>query len=342
MEDKAPVVHGRVLITGANGFIGSHLCDAFAEKGYEVFGLVRRSSDLRFLRDAKVRLVYGDLTELEAIELPETLEVIVHAAALVSDNATRQQCHRHIYSITVGLFEGALSRYPALRKFVYISTALTLGYGTYDISESRPGRSAAYVPYNDMKRQTEDYLFERHRETGFPVVVLRPGDVYGPRDRTSCELMLRAAEGGTPLIVGSGRHPFGLCCPANLCQAALAAVQRPAANGRAYTVTNRVAPTWREFFAALQEGIGKPQRIYVPVSLSLAVALLFELIKRLFPGFIPPINLYRIRRITTATTYDLSRTIEELDYDPDDDYPRQFAAIVAWYREEKARAGRPS
>ena len=49
------------LITGANGFVGSHLCDAFAQAGYQVFGLVRRTSDLRFLKDSQVDLIYGDL-----------------------------------------------------------------------------------------------------------------------------------------------------------------------------------------------------------------------------------------------------------------------------------------
>jgi nucleoside-diphosphate-sugar epimerase len=330
-----------VLITGANGFIGSHLCDALIESGYTVYGLIRATSDLRFLRRPEIKLIYGDLTEINAIRFPESVDVIVHAAALVSDNATRQQCRRHIYDITVSLVELAGKLYPRLIKFVYLSTVLTLGYCADNISERNPGRSADYVPYNLTKKQTEAYLLGKHRTTGFPVVVLRPGDVYGPRDRTSSELMLQAAEKGVPLIVGRGRKRFGLCYPTNLCRAVLATLDKPQTNGRAYTVVNRIAPTWGEFFRALQKGVGARQRIYVPVSLSLAVALFIELLRLLLPGFRPSINYYRIRRITAQTTYDFSETERDLGYDSDDDYLRQFESIVQWYNQEKHGKDKP-
>jgi nucleoside-diphosphate-sugar epimerase len=324
-----------VLITGANGFIGSHLCDAFVNAGHRVHGLVRRTSDLRFLKDPKIELCYGDLREIGEIQLPDGLEVIVHAAALVSDNATRRECETHIYDITENLVRWAQEKCPNLRRFVYISTALTIGYCADGISEENPGKSAAYVPYNCTKKKTEAYLVDQYRAGGFPVVILRPGDVYGPRDRTSCELMLQAAERNIPLIVGRGDQKFGFCYPGNLCQAVLAASERPGIAGRAYTVTNRVCPTWGEFFSSLQAGVGKRQRIYVPVWISMAAALLMELIKRIIPGFKPGINYYRIRRITAQTTYDLSETYRDLGYEPEDDYESQFQAIVDWYKRER-------
>jgi nucleoside-diphosphate-sugar epimerase len=68
----------------------------------------------------------------------------------------------------------------------------------------------------------------------------------------------------------------------------------------------------------------------------MAAAIFLELIKGVFPGFKPSINLYRIRRITTQTTYDLSKTIRDLDYEPDDDYKSQFKAIVDWYKQDQS------
>ena len=324
-----------VLITGANGFIGSHLCDAFYGAGYRVYGLVRRTSDLRFLKNSKVELLYGDLRRIEEIRLPDGLEVIVHAAALVSDNASRRECRAQIYDITVNLVRWARANCPGLLRFVYVSTALTIGYCADGISEHNPGRSAEYVPYNAVKKQVEAYLLEQHRRSAFPAVILRPGDVYGPRDRTSCELMLQAAQRNVPLIVGRGDKKFGFCYPANLCQAALAAARRPNVAGRAYTVTNGICPTWGEFFSSLQAGVGRHQRLYVPVSVSMAAAELLELLKRVIPVFKPSINYYRIRRITTQTTYDLADTYRDLDYQPEDGYKSQFQAIVDWYNSER-------
>jgi nucleoside-diphosphate-sugar epimerase len=306
------------------------------EAGYQVFGLVRRTSDLRFLKDSQVNLVCGDLRDIKGIALPESVEVIVHAAALVSDNASKSQCRAQIYDTTVSLAEWAMRSCVRLEKFIYISTALTIGYCSDDISEDKAGRSAEYVPYNHMKKMTEGFLLEKFRYAAFPVVIMRPGDVYGPRDRTSCELMLKAAERNVPLIVGRGDKKFGFCYPGNLCKAVLAAVDRAGAVGQAYTVTNAVLPTWGDFFSSLSAGVGKPQRLYVPVSISMVAALFLELIKRVCPGFKPSINFYRIRRITTQTTYDLSKTIRELDYKPDDDYKSQFKAIVDWYKQDRA------
>lgn len=325
-----------VLITGASGFIGSHLCDAFLAAGYRVHGLVRRSSDLRFLRDRRVHLVYGDLTSVDAIDFPGSLDAIVHAAALVSDSTKLDDLRAQVLGITVTLVNEVARRYPRLDRFVYISSALVLGYCADGISEEKEGRPVSYLPYSVMKRETEKFLFERHGTTGFPVVILRPGDVYGPRDRTSSENMLKAAEQGVPLRVGSGRWKFALCSHANLCQAAVAAVKRSESVGKAYTVVNGIAPTWREFFDALQEGVGRPQRVYVPVSVAMIAALAMELARRLFPRLQPPINFYRIRRITSQTTYDISRTVRELGYAPDDDYAGLFRSIVEWYKQEKA------
>jgi nucleoside-diphosphate-sugar epimerase len=327
-----------VLITGANGFIGSHLCDAFVDAGYRVYGLVRRTSDLRFLEDARIELVYGDLREVEKIQLPDDPKVIVHAAALVSDNASRRQCRAQIYDTTVNLVRWTVRNCPSLEKFLYISTALTIGYCADGISEENPGRSAEYVPYNYTKKRVEEYLLEKNQENGFPVVILRPGDVYGPRDRTSCELMLQAAERNVPLIVGRGDKKFGFCYPGNLCKAVLAAANRPGTIGQAYTITNGISPTWGEFFASLQAGVGKPQRLYVPVSISMIAAVLLEIVKWIVPGIKPSINYYRIRRITAQTTYDLSKTYRDLDYRPENDYKRQFQGIVDWYKRERGRS----
>jgi hypothetical protein len=101
--------------------------------------------------------------------------------------------------------------------------------------------------------------------------------------------------------------------------------------GNAYTVINGVSPTWRELFSAFQAGVGRRQRVYVPVAPVMAAALLLELAHRIVPALNPPINYYRIRRITSRTGYDIRTTMADLGYESDDDYAAQFKAIVDWY-----------
>jgi len=329
-----------LLITGANGFIGSNLCRHFLDRGIQVYALVRETSDLRFLEGLDVRLIRGDLRETAKIRIPDDISAVVHSASLVSDVAVEQACELNIFFATVNLVRKLQAAARPLRRFVYLSTALVLGYNGIGISEERPGQSADFLPYTRQKKRTEQFLLSEHAERGLPVIILRPGDVYGPNDRTTCAQILRGCERGVPLIVGHGRWHFGYCYVGNLCQAVELAINREGIEGKAYTVTNGELPTWRDFFMAVQKGLGKRQRVYIPVWFAFTVAGIMSGLGKVFPGYQPPLNYYRIKRITTETTYDISRTVAELGYRPDNNFEAQTAEIINWYFQERKHGTR--
>jgi len=325
----------KIFITGANGFIGSNLCRHFLSQSWEVYGLVRRTSDLHFLNGLDVKLVTGDLLRPEEVRIPDGIDHIVHAASIVSDWADDETCRKHIYQLAVNLVQKIQSLPRMPKRIVYISTAVTLGFNALDISEERPGRSALFLDYTRYKVKTEQMFLDEWRRSGLPVVILRPADVYGPYDRTSCAKILRACEHGVGLIAGHGNRRFGFCYIDNLCQVVHLALFKEGIEGRAYTVTNGELPTWRTFFSGLQKGLNKKQRFYQPIWIVFAIAACMEAVHKLFPRYEASLNFYRIKRITTETTYDISRTISELGYAPDDRIDRQIEAIVAWYLKER-------
>ncbi|MGB9004437.1 MAG: NAD-dependent epimerase/dehydratase family protein [Candidatus Aminicenantales bacterium] len=325
----------KVFITGANGFIGSSLCKYLLDKGYDVFGLVRPGSDRHFLEGLPVKLVTGDLRRPDQIDIPADLDFVIHSASVVSDQAGPKQCEAQIYQLTVNLIERLGRLHCRPKRIIYISTALTLGFGDLDISEAKPGRSAMFLAYTRAKKKTEEYLTARFREEALPVVILRPADVFGPQDRTSCARILRGFEKGVPMIVGHGDWFFGFCYIENLCLAAHLILLTPGIEGRTYTITNGQMITWRDFFTEIYKGLNKKQRVFVPVWLAMTAAALQQAVHKVIPRYKPELSYYRIKRVTSHTTYDITPAVRDLGYRPDQDAGRQIQSIVEWYLEEK-------
>jgi nucleoside-diphosphate-sugar epimerase len=325
----------KVFITGANGFIGSNLCRYFLSRGWDVAGLVRPTGDRHYLDGLGVEIVVGDLRDPGGFELPQGLDAIVHSASVVSDFAGEADCRDNILCLAQNLVKKVDAIPKPTPRIIVVSTALTLGFAAADISEARPGRSVDFLAYTRYKKESENFFLARWRDSGLPVVILRPGDVYGPRDRTTLVKILKAIEAGHPLIAGSGRKRFGYLHIDNFCRAVELAILKPGIEGRTYTVTNRELPTWRQFFGVLMAELGRRQRIYVPVWAAFVWAFLQTSLHRIRPRYEPQLNYYRVRKASTETTYDISRTIADLGYESDDRFEDQARAMVAWYKEEK-------
>jgi len=328
----------RVLITGANGFIGSNLCRYFLGHSYEVIALVRRTSDLHFLDGLPLSFVYADLAEPGPLELPRDLDYVIHAAALASESPTKAEAMRAIRDTTAHLLELLARSGSALRRFVYISTALVLGHRAPGISEEHPGRRArGILPYVKAKQAAEAVVREHVRDLGLPAVILRPTDVYGPFDRTTSVRILEAIEDGWPAIAGTGSHVLSFCWVGNLAAACHLACQMKGRNGAAYTVANGVDVSWRELMGYFQKRLGKPQRIFVPVAAAYAIALALQLVHAAVPSFRPTLSLYPVSKVGRDTSYDISRTRDELGLRPEHDLEGQLDAVVRWYLQEKER-----
>jgi len=327
----------RILITGANGFIGSNLCRHFADaSSYEVFGLVRRTSDLHFLEGIPVSLVYADLAEPGLIKLPPRLDHVIHAASLVVETASMEESRRNTYDTTRNLLAQLAQQGIELKRFVYISTALVLGHRSTNISEEKPGRRAlGMLPYVQAKVMTEALLLRKFREEGLPVVILRPTDVFGPNGWTSLRV-LKGIEDGWPTITGTGKKVMSFCWVGNLASACRLACQMRGSNGAAYTVTNGQDITWGQLMGFFQSRLGRKQHIFVPIVVAYAIALGFQFMHMIIPSIGLTLPYFGVSKIGRDTSYDISRTKLELGYQPEQDLHRQLESIVQWYQGEKA------
>ena len=114
-------------MTGATGFIGSHLVESLLEGGSEIICLVRKSSRLDWLRGLNVTFIYGELTQKETLhQAVHDIDVIYHLAGLTKALSQRDYDHINFYG-TRNLLEACSEQSPKPRRFVFLSSLAAAG-----------------------------------------------------------------------------------------------------------------------------------------------------------------------------------------------------------------------
>ena len=173
-----------VFVTGATGFLGSHVARVLQEQGASLRLLVRPSSDLRNVADLNAERVTGDLRDVTTFEKALAgCDALFHVAAdyrlWVKDP---EQMYRSNVEGTRGLIEAA--RKQGVRRIVYTSSVATMGFsanGTVANEDSPVSLAEMIGPYKRSKFMAEQVAFEAAR-AGVDVVVVNPTTPIGERD----------------------------------------------------------------------------------------------------------------------------------------------------------------
>lgn len=242
----------RVLVTGAAGFVGSHIARAFVEAGYEVRCGVRASSSTRWISNLPVERVPLDMTGRaeDFSRAVENVDLVVHAAGIT--RARRAEDYHAVNAEgTQKLAAAALG--AGVRRFVLISSLAARGPDGRDHPESAYGRS---------KLEAEARLRSLGGE--MEAVVLRPAAVYGPRDTDLLPLFKMANRGWLPFP--SGTNLLQPVYAEDVAQAVLAAARELAGFGPFPVAENRRYP-WEDVAAGLEKALGRTVRgVRVPAT----------------------------------------------------------------------------
>jgi nucleoside-diphosphate-sugar epimerase len=235
----------RVLITGATGFVGSHVAQAFVEAGYEVRIGARASSDPRWISDLHAERVPLDVSgDPEYISRAvRNVDTVAHAAGI-----TRAKRAGEYYAVNAG---GARRLVVAafragVRRFVLVSSLAARG---------PDGRGHPASDYGWSKLEAERHL--RSLDGRMETVVLRPAAVYGPRDTDLLPLFRLAHAGWLP--VPSGAAPLQPVYAEDVARAVLAAAREPAGFGPFPVAENR-RYGWPDVVAGLRKVFRRPVR----------------------------------------------------------------------------------
>ncbi len=314
----------KVLVTGANGFIGSHLCEFLLQNGYQVRALVRKTSNLEWIKHLNLELVYGDLLDPTSIKSAVSgINAILHTAAVVRAKRKTDLIRVNQEGTSVLVEQAILAGVKKLLLFSSIAAIGPVRTGELIDETKTP---APVSNYGRAKLAAENTLLALQEKIN--VVILRFPAVYGPRDRDGLMLWRTMQSGWAPMLGGT----FSLIYVTDAVRAALLALKTDLPSGTTYFISDGRCYTFRALADTWEKITGKKVRtIRVPFLIGLVIALFYSWLKREGTIFNPD----KIREMCQMCWVCSSeRTRKDLGFEPEYDLCRGGEITLRWYKEK--------
>jgi nucleoside-diphosphate-sugar epimerase len=304
------------LVTGASGFVGSHLVrELLAEEGHRVRALTRRPASADGIPGVETRL--GDVRNPQSLhEAVDGVDVVYHCASAAGSAVAPHEVYDTALLGTRNLLEALRQR--GTGRAVLLTGVIVLGARSHDgATEDQPYHRSGDLSH-DVKIEIEQMAWEYERQHGVDVTVLRPGLIYGPRDRRNLPQMIRALRGGKFAYIGSRDNVMPIVYVSDMVQAMRLAARTPEARGRAYHITDGTRTTLGEFIDCLAGLLDcKPPKTVLPFFVPYLGCPFFESLAalRLYRGR-APITRTNLNFLGYSRHFDISRAQKELGYKP--------------------------
>lgn len=331
-----------VLVTGASGFLGGRLAEVLARQGEQVTVLVRPTSDLRHLSaflSGPIRVVTGSLTESASLlEAVRSATVIFHCAAASTDWSRMSVYTESNVSGTQMLLDAARHAIR-LRRFVHVSTTDVYGYPPIPCAETGALQDTG-LPYNQTKILAEKAVWQEAQQNGLPVTVVRPATIYGPRGKAFVSDIAALLRKRQMISIDGGRATAGSLYVDDAVGAMIAAARTPAAEGRAYNLSDGSGTTWKQYVNALARGLGcKLPWIDLPFGVAFGIAHAMEAPFRFpaMPGR-PPLTRHAVFLLGRHQEFPAHKARAELGFAPKVSVDEGIARSVHWLKSASSRS----
>ncbi|MFG0294574.1 MAG: NAD-dependent epimerase/dehydratase family protein [Maioricimonas sp. JB045] len=326
-----------LLVTGATGLVGSHVAERARKLGIRTRALARSTADIRLLQQWDVEIATGSLTEPYAIKgAIQDVTHVVHCAAKVGDWGPVEQYRE----VNVGGLESLLeaaSENDRLKRFVHISSlGVYPARDHYGTDESVSPNKEGIDGYTLTKVESEELFLDYVGRNSLPGLALRPGFVYGPRDRTVLPRIVERLRDGKFAYLGSGEQLMNNTFVENLVDAVFLALERDDLVGEVFNVTDGRLVSKTEFIETIADAVGlkKPTK-HVPLGVAKVLASVMETAWRaLGKDEAPLLSQARIKFLGLNLDYSIEKARRELNYQPKVDFRDGMQRTMEWFREQ--------
>lgn len=321
-----------VLITGATGFVGSHLAEGLHHRGHHLKCLVRKTSDLRWLRHLSVEYVYGDFFDDDTLRRAASdVDVIYHVAGVVASK-TKKGFYEGNQATTRNILRAVHQHNPTLSRFVHVSSLTAVGPRAdgQAVNEQTPYRPITTYGKSKMEAEKEVLKYDGI----LPWTIVRPPAVYGPRDTATFDFFYAASKGIIPLV-GFDKKLVSLVHVNDLVEGIILAGEKPEGKNQIYFIGSERYYDWEEIGdTTLRVLARKAIKIRLPEFLVFAIAGMAGVFS-VFSKKPSVLNWEKGRdMVQKAWTCDISKAKAELGYREKFSLADGIQETIAWYRKE--------
>jgi 2-alkyl-3-oxoalkanoate reductase len=309
----------RVLITGATGLLGGRLTRRLVDEGYQVRALVRKRSNTDELKKLHVEIAVGDLADESSVAAAVNgIEIVVHAAA--GTTGTAQDSETATIQGTRSVLKAC--KVTAVKKLVYISSCNV--YEVAGCAENDVVTEEAQLErfplrrghYTAAKLAAESLVTAAMNDGGCPIVVLRPGTLYGSGAEVYTKIMGISFARRMFVVFGNGSGELPLVHVENAVDAIVECITNSAADNQVFNVMDPEAITRKTYMERVVKAL-YPRAIvvYCPISLLIAFTVLQENVATIL-GTRPFLTVYRLLSSQRRVRYSTSKIRRTIGWRP--------------------------
>lgn len=314
VQDKWNSEVKKVLVTGSTGFIGSHLVAKLLERGFRVRCLVRKRSNTEILVKKDVELFKTDYSDINSLKKSlKGIEIVFHLGAIINGKDWDT-----LFKANTRGTENLIKAYSQLhqkeKKFVFISSIAASGPSGSDYLKKESDSDLPVSLYGKSKLMAEKILKKYGEKV--PYVILRPPNVYGPRQKELSTLINVIGKRILPLL-GNKNSKTSLLYVEDLVNAIILAGECEAANNKTYFITDNRSYSWRDTLKLIAQVLGVyPFVIPIPGWILAMAAWKLELFSKLFK-FNPPFRFKDLQSIRkNRWTFDGTAFMKATGFEP--------------------------
>ncbi len=318
----------KILVTGGKGFLGSHIVSRLSANGETVRILAHPRGKEKASEEDNI--IWGDIRDSQAVERAvEGVDSIIH---VVSNFRRGGSDKKEAYAVNV---EGTKNVLEAAKKYgvQHLIHCSTIGvHGT--VLEIPANEKTPFNPtdlYQETKLIAEKQVWDFHKQTGFPITVIRPISLFGPGDMRMLKLF-RLIQKGRFVIIGDGKVLFHPSYIDDVVSGFTLCLNNEKAIGETFIIGGEGYLTLNELCQVIADELNvKPPQIKVPISPVLGLATVCEQICEPF-GIQPPLHRRRVSFFQNNRAFSIEKVKNVLGYKPQYSIKEGIQKTIHWYK----------